>query len=167
LGRRIFLSFKPTPDRFIARLPMAEISEVEGDVVELLSMAEEIYGIYIARMKNLVNEINELRKLKKFSARVAWVLGDLIFELRDRLGALSFQLDGIYEHLTRDLGANKKWLEKVVILRRYLPDKEMIPPDLKWGYFEHSTRRKAEQLREDYYRTECRDGDALLPRDAG
>lgn len=156
MDRRVFVSFKPTPDRyrFIGRLPVDEMSEVDGDIADLLSKAEEVYGSYIARMRDLVNKINELRKHRKFSARMAWVLGDLIFELRDQLGALSLQLDGIYEHLTRDLGANKKWLEKVVILRRYLPVEEMIPPGLNWGYFEHSTRRKAEQLREDYYRIE-------------
>ena len=55
-------------------------------------------------------------------------------------------MDSIYAHLTRDLDVKRKWLEKVIIFRRYIQEEAAIPKAAYWGMFEHGTRRKAEQL---------------------
>ncbi|MHA1632843.1 MAG: hypothetical protein ACTSXC_08580 [Candidatus Freyarchaeota archaeon] len=120
----------------------------EKDTESLLDGAAKIYGLAITKMRNVVKQIQELRNSRKtVPARKVWQLGDAIFELQNNLQRSSLQIDGLYEHLTRDLGVKRKWLEKVIILRRYLPCQDLIPSSLNWGQLEKGTRKKAESLR--------------------
>jgi len=66
----------------------------------------------------------------------------------DALAELSLEIDDVYKHLVRDLGAKRKWLEKAIIFRRYLPTQDLIPQSLNWGRCEKGTRRVAERLRD-------------------
>jgi hypothetical protein len=98
-------------------------------------------------MKSTVKRINDCRmRNKPVSARLIWELGDKIFSLRYDLMEIGLQLDGVYDHLFRDLNVKTKWLEKVVILRRYLTKKELIPESLNWGRLEKGTSKKAKSL---------------------
>lgn len=142
------VSFKPHEGHFIAFLPMEQFLSKDKDPEPALKKAAQLYEYSILRMRSVVTDINTLRNHNSpMPARKIWELGDLIFGLTRGLERLSFQLDGIYDHLVRDLGAKRKWLEKVIILRRYIPDKNIIPESLNWGRFEKGTRRKAEKLR--------------------
>ena len=142
------VSFKPHEGHFIAFLPMEQFLSKEKDPEPALKKAAQLYEYSILMMRPVVTDINTLRNNNNLiPARKIWVLGDLIFELTIGLESLSFQLDGIYDHLVRDLGTKRKWLEKVIILRRYIPDKNIIPESLNWSRFEKGTRRKAEKLR--------------------
>jgi len=38
------------------------------------------------------------------------------------------------------LGVKKKWLEKAIIFRRYVDDKNAIPKNLNWGKCEKGTK---------------------------
>jgi len=71
--------------------------------------------------------------------------------LKDSLEILGLQLDSMYKHLTRDLGVKKKWLEKVIILRRYIENEEIIPQSLNWGRCEKGTRKVAKKISEGTY----------------
>jgi hypothetical protein len=73
-----------------------------------------------------------------------------VFKLRDDLAELRVQLDDLYAHLTRDVGPKRKWLEKAVILRRYVNAEDIIPPSLNWGRCKDGTKRIAEQLTADH-----------------
>lgn len=131
---------------------MEELISSDNDPELTLRKAAEVYEHSIAGMRNLVKEIQNFRDNRKLlPARKVWQLGDAIFELQDNLNRLSLQLDGLYDHLVRDLGAKRKWLEKVIIFRRYLPDGNAIPQSLNWGRCEKGTRRAAEKLRGDYH----------------
>lgn len=142
-----FVSFEPDKEQFTAFLPMEELISSEMEPADVLKKATHVYERSIMKMRSLVVEIESFRlNHKLLPARKIWQLGDAIFELRDDLEKLSLQIDGLYDHLVRDLGVKRKWLEKVVILRRYLPQQDAIPESLNWGRCEKGTRRVAERL---------------------
>ena len=99
-------------------------------------------------MRSVVREIEAYRRSHTPTpARKIWELGDAIFKLNEELERVSLQIDGLYEHLVRDLTVKRKWLEKVIIFRRHLPDDNLIPESLNWGRCEKGTRKVAERLR--------------------
>lgn len=146
-----FVSFEPSNEQFRAFLPMEELLLGDDDLEFKLKEALKVYQRSIVKMRNLVKEIQTFRDNRKLlPARKVWELGDAIFELQHELNKLSLQLDSLYDHLVRDLGVKRKWLEKVIIFRRYLPNENVIPQSLNWGRCEKGTRQAAEKLRKDY-----------------
>lgn len=146
-----FVSFEPSNKEFRAFLPIEELLSNSNDPEFTLKKAAEVYQRSIAKMRNLIEEIRNFRDNGELlPAREVWQLGDAIFELQYNLNTLSLQLDGLYDHLVRDLGAKRKWLEKVIIFRRYLPEENAIPKSLNWGRCEKGTRQAAEKLRKEY-----------------
>lgn len=143
-----FISIKSIDGKFKGYLSMEAVFGGGKDPEVILHEATIIYQKAINKMIFIVNLIKDSRaKHNPVAARKIWQLGDTIFELRDELEKIGLEIDGVYDHLSRDLEVKKKWLEKVVILRRYLPDINLIPESLNWGYFEKGTRRKAENLK--------------------
>lgn len=143
-----FIAVKPIGNQFRAYLSMEAAIISEKDPKELLQEATNIYEDAIGKMTQIVDEIRDARKNRRpVGARQIWQLGDFIFRLRDQLEEIGLQLDSVYEHLARDLEVKSKWLEKVIILRRYLPDKKQLPESLNWGRLEKGTSRKAKQLK--------------------
>ena len=145
----ILVSFKPNEEQFMAFLLMEQFLSSERDLEPVLKEASQSYEHSIKRMRCAVDEINTIRNERKLlPARTIWKLGNLIFDLVKNLESLSLQIDGLYDHLVRDLNVKRKWLEKVIIFRRYLPNQFAIPESLNWGRCEKGTRRVAEKLRE-------------------
>lgn len=143
-----FVSFELKDGQFVGSLAIEAAIGNKRDPEVVLREATKIYKRSIKRMCSLIADIQNMRHSHKpIPARKIWQLGDAIFELRDDLENLSLQLDGLYSHLVRDLRVQRKWLEKVVILRRYLPKEDFIPESLNWGRCEKGTRRVAQRLR--------------------
>jgi hypothetical protein len=106
-----------------------------------------LYQDGLGVMHSLLTDIKRFRHERRpIPARKVWELGQAIFELRQGLASLSLQMDGLYAHLERDLDVKRKWLEKVVILRRYVTSQETIPDGLAWGDCEKGTKRVALSL---------------------
>lgn len=144
-----FVTIEPMDCQFTALLSIEGLLSLEGDPESLLKKAAELYERTIIEMRSLIAEMQAYRAHRKpIPARMMWKLGDTIFQLRDGLEALSLQLDDVYRHLVRDLGVKRKWLEKAIIFRRYLPSEDLIPQSLNWGRCEKGTRRVAEKLRQ-------------------
>lgn len=142
-----FITFEPKGGKFSAFLPIETAIKRESDLESELSKLTKIYGDSINEMRFILKRIQETRTNKKpVPAYQIWRLGNKIFLLTDKLENFSFQLDDLYNHLVRDLEVKRKWLEKVIIFRRYIPDEKAISKKLKWGIFEKGTRRKAGQL---------------------
>jgi len=142
-----FVWFEPHDGQFRAFLTMEDIITGREDPEVLLNQVAELYERAITRMRSLVAEIQDMRTHRNLvPARKVWQVGDAIFILGKELEKFSIQVDGLYDHLVRDLGVKRKWLEKVVIFRRYLPEQEAIPDSLNWGRCEKGTRRIAEQI---------------------
>ena len=144
----ISVSFEPRNGRFMAFLSMEGLLSLEGDPEPLLRKATHEYEQAVYQMRLLSEQIEKLRSdHNPIPARKVWEWGDAIFKLTHQLATLSLQLDQLYEHLGRDLGVRRKRLEKIVTLRRHLPQKELIPELLNWGRLEKGTRKAAERLR--------------------
>jgi hypothetical protein len=127
---------------------MEELISSEKDPEIVLEKAARVYENWVMRMRSLIVEIENFRVNRKIiPARKIWQLGDAIFRLIEDLKSLSLQIDGVYDHLMRDLGVKRMWLEKVIIFRRYLPEQDVIPESLNWGRCRNEPRRAAEKLR--------------------
>jgi len=146
-----FISFEPKDSSFLAFLSMEGFFEYRENAERGLQKAAFIYEKHICTMLGIIDEMKSIRKSGRLTpARKIWELGDVIFNLTEQMAKLSFQIDGLYEHLVRDLRVKRKWLEKVVIFRRYLPIKKIIPPSLNWGKCEKGTRKAAEKLLQEF-----------------
>lgn len=142
-----FISFKKNKDEYNAFLAIDGFLSGSKNLELLLIKASTIYGDSISKMVALIKEINSFRNNHNpLPARKIWELGDAIFELVNKLSELSLQIDGMYEHLERDLDSKRKWLEKVIIFRRYISEESIIPESLNWGKCEKGTRRIAERI---------------------
>lgn len=141
--------FEPRNGAFIGFMSIEGLISIEGDPELVLRKAAKLYEHSIVMMRSLIAEMDAFRASRKpVPARKIWQLGNVIFEMREELERLSLQLDGFYDHLVRDLGVKRKWLEKVIIFRRYVPEEELIPQSLNWGRCEKGTRKVAERLRD-------------------
>lgn len=142
-----FVSFKPSGCSFQGFLSIEAVAAGEQDPEATLRKATRVYELAIKRMRSVLAEIERARaNHKPVRARKMWDIGEAVFKLRDKLQSLSLELDGVYDHLVRDLGVKRKWLEKPIIFRRYLPDKQLVPTSLRWGRCEKGTRRVALRL---------------------
>jgi hypothetical protein len=142
-----FVSFEPATGAFRAYLSIHTAVAVDQDPEDLAQEAAAIYQCFIRQMRLTVKGINALRETRTpVPARKVWRLGDSVFQLVHELAELELQLDGVYDHLSRDLGVKRKWLEKVVILRRYIDDLSLIPESLNWGRLEKGTARIAKGI---------------------
>ncbi len=143
----VFISFKPENGRFAGFLSMEAVVSRMNDPEAVIKKASKIYERALIKIRSLLSEIQAARADRKLvPARKMWRVGNQIFHLRDELAKLSLQLDGLYEHLSRDLNVKRTWLKKVVTFRRYISNEKLIPETLNWGRCKDGTRRIAERL---------------------
>ena len=142
-----FISFEQNKGGFSSYLTLESFDQNCRDPENLIKRATRLYESHIHVLRKINAEIENIRKSSKvIPARKIWEIGDRIFKLTEALAKLSLQIDGLYEHIVRDLNVKRKWLEKVITFRRYLPQKKYIPRSLNWGKCEKGTRKVAMQL---------------------
>jgi len=147
MNQLAFITFDVSQQGIKTSLSMQGLSTIEGDLDTIITRATHVYEEALGEMSGLLREREQLiSNRKRVPARLIWRIGDVIFRLNDDLAKLNLQIDDTYRHLTRDLELKRKWLEKVVILRRYIPQIDLIPDTATWGAFEKGTRRKAQSL---------------------
>ena len=146
-----FVSFEPIENGFRALLPLDTILSSIEDQQPILLAAAEAYTTSVGRMRSLVVTFTDCRQRRvPIPARKVWLLGEIVFDLINELKLLNLEIDGLYDHLVRDLSVKRKWLEKVIILRRYVPNVEIIPESLPWGRCEKGTKAVAKELAKAY-----------------
>ena len=119
-----FVSFEPIDSDFQAQLSLESALQYDGDAPVLANRAADIYATHIAKMRHVCAHLSALRRERqRIPALLMWELGDVIFALRDELTSVGLEVDDVYAHLTRDLEVRRKWLEKVIIFRRYVREK--------------------------------------------
>jgi len=147
LSEDLFVSFEPLETGFQGFTSLEDAIKREVDIASLIGKAAKTYGRIIKKMRATMDQIEAARLQRRLvPARKVWRLGQQIYELRDAMKYQGIEIDGLYTHLVRDLGVKRKWLQKVVILRRYVSDWRSIPTDMNWGRLEKGTRRKAQKL---------------------
>lgn len=143
----IYISIKLINNSFVAVIALEDIMKVDKDLELLLNKISSIYSVQILKCRDILNDINKIKSSKQIiPARKVWDWGNEIFKLIYSLEKINIKINNLYYHLSRDLNVKKKRLEKVIILRRYIDRVNNIPERISWGYFEHSTKRKATQF---------------------
>ncbi len=143
----MFVSFRPANGGFASSLVVGDYGSITDKTELTLSKSEQIYQWHIEELKSALSEIQDYRNSRKLiPARKVWQVGHLVHQLKDRMQDIGLEIDSLYDHLIRDLKVNRKWLEKAIILRRYIPRIEIIPRPLNWGQLEKGTRRKSIEL---------------------
>jgi hypothetical protein len=147
LQKLIMVSFKPRASGFSASVPIGEFMLARGSPAVRLARAVRVYEQSLRALSSFAASIIALRSRREVTpARMVWRFGDGVFRLVSKLAEAGVEIDGLYDHLVRDVGLKRKWLEKAVILRRYVPNEAMIPASLNWGRCEKGTRRVAEGI---------------------
>lgn len=143
-----FITIEPRNSKLTAFLSLEGILSIGKDPETILEIAIFIYECIVNKMHSKILEMQKYKTLRKpIPAKLMWELADYIFKMNKMFTGIEVQLDNVYGHLIRDLGVKRKWLEKAVTFRRYLPEKDMVPESLKWEKFKEGTRRKAERLK--------------------
>ena len=146
-----FIAFEPHDGQFKGAVPIDTVWANYPDLEYRLKKAEMLYKKYIYKLRSMINGFKAIKAKKGcIPAREVWKLGDAIFKLVLDLQYLSFQIDGLYDHLMRDLDAKRMWLEKVIIFRRYLPEFQCIPASLSWGRCRDNPRHSAQLLANEH-----------------
>ena len=143
----ILVSFEPDDRGFLAHIPLDSLVLMDGDSEVLLQKASSRYSKTVQMMRKRLEEMEDMRRNREIiPARKVWEFGESIFSLKKEMERMSFCVNGLYDHLTRELGVKKMWLEKVVIFRRHIPEKKSIPPSLPWGRCSSSPRKAAKAI---------------------
>jgi hypothetical protein len=143
----IFVSFRMVDNDYVAAVPIDSIKTGQISKESELKAVTKIYQKQIIALKKIIEDI-ESDKSKKISITAAkmWKLGDIILELIEMIGEKNFEIDNLYEHLSRDLDRKKDWLSKAIIFRKYLPSEQLIPSGLKWRHCKDKPKISAEIL---------------------
>ncbi len=143
----LFVSFLMVDGECIAAVPLDYIQE------GIITKGTDLKGIARIYKKKIIElnkmlKIIELNKSQKIalSSLLMWDFGDKILSLVDSINSKNFEIDNLYEHLIRDLGRKRMWLEKVIIFRRNLPNRQLIPHDLKWSVCRDAPKKSAKLI---------------------
>ena len=143
----IAVSFQPNDQEFIAHVSLESMILIEGNPEALLRRVSSKYSRAIQSMRKQLDEMNYIKKSRRvLPARKIWKFGDSIFSLKSDMEHMSFHINGLYDHLIRELGVKRMWLEKVIIFRRYIPNQKSIPRSLAWGKCSSSPRKTARAI---------------------
>ena len=148
MGDLALVALEPRDDGFVASIPIAALDRL-GDRPEVsLNNACDSYSRAVGSMRDVLAEIDQLKSRRiPIPARKMWELGDAVVTLGSELEEESLEIDGLNEHLVRDLGINAKRMGTIVTFRRHLPDQDLIPESLGWSQCEKQARKVAEELK--------------------
>ncbi len=148
MGELASIAVEPRDEGFVASVPIVQLDRL-GDKPDVsLQAACDAYGRTIGTMREVMADIDQLkRKRIPIPARKMWELGDAVVALSAELEVDSMEVEGLNDHLVRDLGINGKRMGTIVTFRRHLPDKELIPESLGWSQCEKQARKVAKELR--------------------
>ena len=142
------IAVEPRDDGFVSSVPMASLDRL-GDRPEVsLQTACDAYARAVGSMREVLAEIDQLKSRRiPIPARKMWELGDAVVNLGTELEDGFMEIDGLNDHLVRDLGINGKRMGTIVTFRRHLPDRDLIPESLGWSQCEKQARKVAEELK--------------------
>ena len=142
------IALEPREEGFVASVPLSQLDRLGDNPEVSLQEACQVYGRTVSRMREVLADIDQLKsKRVPIPARKMWELGDAVVTLGIELETGSMEMDGLNDHLIRDLGINGKRMGTIVTFRRHLPDQELIPESLGWSQCEKQARKVAEELK--------------------
>jgi len=146
-NKSLFVSYRLIDNGCIAAVPLDYIQKGIVTKDKELQVLARIYKDYIFILREMLGKM-ELKKSKKIAlpSLLMWDFGDKILALVNAINNKNFEIDNLYEHLIRDLGRKKGWLKKIIIFRRNLPERQLIPPDLNWATCKDAPKKSAELI---------------------
>lgn len=148
MGDFALVAVEPRAEGFVSSVSLAQLDRLGDKPESALNLACAAYGRAMAAMRQSLADIDEIKsKRTPIPARKMWELGDAIVNLGAELEQGNMELDGLNEHLVRDLGINAKRMGTIVTFRRHLPEVELIPESLGWSQCEKKARKVAEELK--------------------
>ncbi|MCD6282560.1 hypothetical protein J7J84_02995 [bacterium] len=145
-----FVGFIPEDDSFRAYLSLEGSENLKGDWEKKLEKSAEIYSDATVAMRKMKAQMDRMRKQRTpIPARRVWDLGDQVVRLTGKLRLKGLQIDGLYDHLCRDLAVKRMWLEKVIIFRSHIPRKALIPSKLAWARCRDAPKLSARRILEE------------------
>ena len=152
MDRIAFVAFEPREDGYVASVPIEQLDALGDHPEEVMREASKTYIHSIEAMGLLLDDLDRVKVSRTpIPAQKVWEFGDAVFRLVESLAYLSLEIDGLYEHLMRDLEIDKGRLgryrmTRAITFRRYLVNKDLIPASLDWRRCEKNARKTAEQL---------------------
>lgn len=135
----------------MASIPLAQLELLGDRPDERLQVACDAYGRTVGRMREVLSDIEQLKSRRTpIPARKMWELGDALVNLGAELEENYLEMDGLNDHLVRDLSINAKRMGTIVTFRRHLPEQDMIPESLGWSQCEKQARKVAEELKAEW-----------------
>lgn len=104
------------------------------------------YQKFIQECKIIIDRVKRGVSINQASLKDMWSLGNKIRRFTNGLEKHGFYLNGLYEHLMRDLQVSRDLLEKVIIFRSYFSDRSLIPNNMVWREIRDAVRTNAEKL---------------------
>ena len=142
------VALQPRGEAFVASIPLTQLELLGDRPDERLQVACDAYGRTVATIREVLSDIEQLKsKRTPIPARKMWELGNAVVNLGAELEENSMEMQGLNDHLVRDLGINAKRMGTIVTFRRHLPEQEMIPETLGWSQCEKQARKVAQDLK--------------------
>ncbi len=104
------------------------------------------YQKFIQECKIIIDRVKRGVSINQASLKDMWSLGNKIRRFTNGLEKDGFYLNGLYQHLMRDLQVSRDLLEKVIIFRSYFSDRSLIPNNMVWREIRDAVRTNAEKL---------------------
>ena len=109
------------------------LASLHDDPAETMHALTISYAQSLEEIRKWRRRANALRKKRQALPAVkAWVLGNIVHELNANMASHGCKIDDPYGHLERHARLHRKWLQPFVTFRRYVPNMEDIPGNLKW-----------------------------------
>jgi hypothetical protein len=141
------IEFQAKGNDFIATVSIQDLTNVSEDINSLLKWASETYGASTKKMVSILIENEKIRRHgQKIPAVFFWDLGNTIFKLLENLSSRGLDFEDLYGHLVRDLHISRSTIKRAIALRRYVPEREMLSPDVAWGACKDAPKKFASGL---------------------
>lgn len=136
--------------KFVASVSLKDFLARKDEQTDLdleVKKAADQYQELVDNCRSIIDRIQKQKKiLNRVSVKEMWRLGDAIHNFAGLLRKVGFCLDGLYEHLSRDLDIRRSLIEKVIIFRSYLKNPGLIPDNILWKEVWQAPRRVAVSL---------------------
>jgi len=136
--------------KFIGSVSLQEFMEDRVKRGNLNNQTKEVakkYEKLIEECKTIINKVKKGDSINQASLKDMWSLGDKVHRFTNSLKKDGFYLNGLYEHLVRDLQVSRDLLEKVIIFRSHFPNHSLIPKEMLWKEIRYAPRQNAEKLK--------------------
>ncbi len=137
------------PDGQPQRVPVAPLEALGSGVVALQEAVQKLGEEYEAMLREARGLLEAFRSRPRGRAdpRLYWDLGDVFFRFLERNRQGPVYLNGVLEHVRRDLGVSASLWSRVLRLRRLVPDRALLDPGRPVGsYLSTSAVRPAVSL---------------------